>query len=396
MLVTATMAIPAPLYAAPSAPAGVQGSVTDDIPVVLQPVQLKDGRRGYIAIVPYPQEQEAQVLGALARNQPDKVIFGFAGPDDPAIQAAMSSGNVSWMNTFIVANADKAPILDKAPVSLKQKLKDKFKRLVNFCKTEKVGFVTALVVSGALSVFIGTSASVPSTVGAFLALFVWYGWQSMNSEMWDGYLEHGKDTMRNLLTRNLGRDATSMEIQLSETAGKFHASYLANMGVASWILAMSGHSAGWNFEGAMQIAWYGYLGSTDVLDSVAAEKRREGRVGPNFHAGFIVGRILAATGFEIAGYAHVPHVQILLAGITTTATLYMAFSHQIDPAVIAAGQGIKTAAVNSGENIKNSMINTRSRALTVTNELITRGKTLCDYSLSKAKIHIAHMGEPAE
>src|SRR5438309_772280 len=79
MLVSATLAIPAPLWAksnerelpASAAHSGDTSDTTDtadttdttnDIPVLLEPVQLKDGRSGYFVIAPYLQEQEAQII----------------------------------------------------------------------------------------------------------------------------------------------------------------------------------------------------------------------------------------------------------------------------------------------------------------------------------------------
>ncbi|MGZ3721438.1 MAG: hypothetical protein ACXVA9_00825 [Bdellovibrionales bacterium] len=385
MLVTATMAIPAPLWASENVPEEVQADVTDGVPVILQPVQLQDGRTGYIAVVPYPEEQEAQIVAGLAQSHPEHLILGVSGPDDPAIKIALESGHVPWINSFIVADVDQAPIVKKAPTSIKQKLKDKINAITDLCKRERTGLVMALFVSGVMTGYIVETTSVSAGMKAFVALFAWSAWQAMASNQWDLYLEKGGEVMTKLLTSSVSRDVTTLEKQMSETAGKFHASHLANTAVAAWVLGMSGASYGWNMDGLFQAAWYGFLGSTDILDAAASAKVREGRASQGFYKKFVLWRIFAAACFEVAGYSHVPHVQWVLAGTTGLTAMYLALSHRLDPQII-----------ESLEKFKNSSLRTRASAQSYVNAARSGRKVLCEHHLRRKPVNVASQGEPAE
>ena len=68
------MAFPAPSWGS-SSDVTSGGDTTDGIPVILQPIQTKDGRAAYLAIAPIPVEQEAQFISAAAKHDPNHTII---------------------------------------------------------------------------------------------------------------------------------------------------------------------------------------------------------------------------------------------------------------------------------------------------------------------------------
>jgi hypothetical protein len=379
LLVSATMAIPAPLWAKDNGPEEDQASTTDGVPVILQPVQLSDGKSGYLAIVPYPEEQESAVIASLAKSNPQNLILGVSGPDDPALKTALESGHLPWINSFIVGSADQSQLLAKAPKSLGERLKAKVKAITDLCKRERTGIITSLIVSGILSSYVMVeSSSVSAGVKAMGALFSWIAFQSVASGKWEAYLEKGGELMTKLMTWAIGRDVTRSELQFTETAGKFHATWLANSAVASFVFWSAGTSAGLNFDGILQGFWYGFLGSTDILDAAVGEKIKQGRLPASFFKKFVIARIIAAACFEVASYLHVDHVQFGLASITTAATLYLALSHRLDPKVVERAQAMKNRALNTRVAAQKFIYSSRLKRMIP-----------CDTRLKKNPINVA-------
>ena len=385
ILVSATMAIPAPSWAKSSE----EGSVKDDVPVILQPVQLPDGQTGYFVVVPYPEEQESLVLESLAKSHPKNLILGVSGPDDPALQTALAGHNTAWVNSFVVANASEAQILNtnNIPKTLREKLKSKIAAINELCKRERTGLITAVIVSSILSGYIMVeSASVSAGMKAFVALVGWVGFQAAFSEKWGAYLEKGGEIMTKLITSAVGRDVRNSELgHASEAFGKLHATWVANSAVVWWVFANAGTLHGWSLESAITVAFYGFMGSTDILDAVVEEKVSQGKLAIRAFKRFIIARIITSTMIEVANYAHVPHLSELLTVTTVAGALYLAFSLAVD-------HGFSKTV----DQVKNLPLKTRALAQRLANASKNIAKTSCDKLLSKTKFHVASRNEGQE
>lgn len=339
MLMSAMMALPAPLWARDGEPANHAGNeAKEGIPVILQPVQLEDGRTGYFVVAPYLESEERAVVEHFAKNDPKHLILGVSGPDDPALKFALESGNLPLITSYIAADASQANAIKRAPLSVREKIKSKIAGITELYKNKKkrIGLMTAVVASGIVAGFVTVhSSSLAVGVGAFGALAAWSGFQAVNSEKWDAYLHKGASLFRKWMVWSLGRDLDRHEYQFASTAGMFHATWIVNSVIAGGILIASGSSDGLSVDGILQPLWYGFLGSTDILDGAVSKKIKQGKLSPEFFDKFVIMRIIGAACAEVAGYAHLPHVQPALAMVTTGTVIYLALSHIVDPTVEA-------------------------------------------------------------
>lgn len=362
VLMSAMMAIPAPLWAK-SADSEGSGSAMEGVPVILQPLATEDGRTAYIAIVPVPEESEDQVVSGLSTH-PENVVIGFSGFDDPALKAALASGNSTWVNSFIVAGPNESPILNSSEINIsrRQKFKQKVAAIAEYCKRKKAGLLTALIVSGFPAGFIVyETASVNAGVKAMMAIFAWAAFQGMARPKWEGYLDKGGHLAGKFLSatkRLFGRDSTERENHMYAVAGKFHASWLANTGVVTFVFASAGTLAsGW--EGAAQAAVFGFLGSTDIWDAVTKEKQKTGLFTEKMADWLGISRILLAGGFEVMGYLDVPNVRISLAVLATAGVSYLAWGNKVEDSVISSAKVVKRGALTCENILKQRRSNTR-------------------------------------
>jgi hypothetical protein len=391
------MAFPVQLWAedmessAPSVASDAQGnSATEGIPVILEPVELKDGQTGYFVIAPYLESQEAAIVANFATNDPKHLILGVAGLDDPALKAALASGNLAWINSYIVADADQANAVKSAPVSLRQRIKDKIKSITDLAKREKTGLITALVVSGIVSGYVSIhSSSIPAGILALCALTTWGVFQAVFSHGWESYLDKGGALATKFLTWALGRDTKPGEQQFAETVGQFHATWLVNSVIEGSVLGVAGASAGLNPEGIMQAAWFGFLASTDLLDAAVAQKIKQGKLPIDFFKRFVVYRMIGAAIFQVAAYLQLSHVQFTVASALTFTLIYMALSRLMDPAIAKRTEALKAAGANAS-------LRARANAGRVIYAAQTGKKTVCEYALTRRKPMNVASGEPAE
>jgi len=361
---SAMLAVPTALWAQGAAAPAVPSSASQ-IPVLLEPVPLDNGETGYIAEAPVPLSQEHDFVKGIVAKNPSQVTLAVDSPQDPALEAALESGNSTWVNSFIAASADQANILNDAKVkpAFSQRIKNKIKQIANFCKEQKYGLMTSFFTASASTGYIMyESASVSAGMKAFIGLFAWAAFQSMNSKGWEWYLEKGGQTFTKILEWAVGRDATETERRLSDVAGKFHASWLANSALVTYVFYNAGTLHGFTLASVLMALHFGFLGSTDILDAIISQKVKEGIIAASFFVQFIIARILTSSGLEIAGYFNQPHhVQAALFLTTLGSLVYLATHHYVDPVV--------------GPQLKNIGLKTRS--------LASQLKSHCNSLLSK-------------
>jgi hypothetical protein len=328
---------PAALWAKEGAAAPTAPASAPQIPVLLEAFPLDNGQTGYIAEAPVPLAQEHEFVKRITAKNRGQVTLAVDSPSDPALEAALESGNPAWVNSFIAASVDRANVLNDAKVkpSFSQRLKNKIKSIATYCKDQKYGLMTAFFTSAASTGYIMyQSASVSAGMKAFIGIFAWSAFQSMNSKGWEWYLDKGGEAFTKILSWAVGRDVTEIERHLSDVAGKFHASWITNSALVAYIFYSSGTFHGLNAAGLMQALYFGFLASTDILDAIVSQKVKEGVFAASLFVQFIIARIVASSGLEIAGYFNEPpHVQTALFLTTLGALVYLATNHYVDAVV---------------------------------------------------------------
>jgi len=354
LVVSAMMAFPASVWARDTS---VSGEATKDgAPVFLQPmsIQLQDGRtvQAYWAAAPVAPKLEPEVI----KNLPKDSIVAVSGMDDPGVRALRSAyeayqqGNPDWLNTFIVADPHQAVALQskKWGFHIHDLGQRTMKAIKDFAFKEKSGLLTVLYVTSLDSGYVlYETGAVAAGMKAFIALFAWAGFQGMFTHAWDRYLEKGASIGRKMLVALntfWGRDVSEREARMYEVAGKFHASWLANVAVDSFVLLSAG-----TWEGLLYAMWLGFVSSYDLIDPSLSQRVKEGKLRDIMFRRFVLLRILAGSLFELAAFLGVPHVQLALALVTFGAITYLAVGRYLENLANKANKALEPPATKRKE-----------------------------------------------
>ena len=256
---------------------------------------------------------------------------------------------------------------DKFAVGVKELAKKAIKRVSDYCHAERHGLVTALIVSGlGTSYIMVETSSVNAGMQAFIALFSWATFQGMFTHTWDKFLDGGGKVVRSMvggLKRLFGRDVTPVEERMFDIAGKFHASWLANTAVVSYIFFHAG-----TLDSVSQALWYGFLASYDIIDPTISNKIKQGKLHEKWFKPLVRLRILTGAFFELLSFWQIPYTQLTLATLTIGGLTYLAIGHHLDEAARRANLATKSGAVKARAHCEAMLNRTRKQTKVAAND----------------------------
>lgn len=331
LLVSATMALPGPLWAMEGSSSLAPADAKDGVPVLFEQATLPNGASAILEMAPVSQSEERTLVPQLARENPSGLWLSVAGAGDPVLKDVRKTGNLGSVHTYLMSSEEDAPVVRSSavPYSFRQKIATKMRAITDFCKREKKGLMTALYVSSLSTGYVMyETSSVEPGLTAMIGLLGWATFQGVFTHSWEKYLMGGGSFLHNSLDKIhcwFGRQVNAAQKRLYQVSGMFAASWLANSAVDAYVFFQAG-----TLSSLPEVLWYGFLSANDILDAIVLEKVRSGAVSAKFFKRFVLARILAGPIFDIATWINVPDVQLILGSITAGGLMYLAFGRLLE------------------------------------------------------------------
>lgn len=334
VLLSATMALPAPSFAAANEVPS-RADATDGVQVLYQEVTAADGRPATIMLAAIPGEQAPEHFARVAAANPDRTVLEIAGSDDPVLKAVAKTGYLQRIRTFIVGESSQAPLYnsDSVPSGLRAKWKAAVDRITNFCKREGDALQGAFAYSGIEGSYTFlASGSIPAGLAVFSKVMAFNAFVVLRPEYWGRALEAGGDLVlkgATWVSKMIGVEMSAQVKKVFETVGKFNVAWAVNTLEAGMIKGWSGDFAGlsgWTgiMEGFAEAAFAGFHNNVNIWDEYFINQFKQGLITETQLKKRLKRMQIFAALMQCWAYSHKFHSElaVLFLGMVSVAGLY--------------------------------------------------------------------------
>ncbi|MBX3021535.1 MAG: hypothetical protein KF799_07650 [Bdellovibrionales bacterium] len=291
--------------------------------VVLQKYNV-NGEELHVTMATVEPEQEADTLLELAQRDPENTIVGATGSEDPALAKVKRTGFFSRLKTIILGKVDDIPVLkdESVPKKTRQIVTSKVKTFGRNLKDNPLGVIFTVAYASGLSIFTYyQTSSVDAAVAQFIPTLFWTALLTIYTNKWFQYLD-SSGKLAEKLASLAGRRLDGEKGREWNATGQFLGSLAAN----SMLALLTLYTSGGLYDGAAaiaQVAWYGMLLNSNVVDPTMLRWKREGKISDGFLKAYMPLMQLATASVEIATFFGVPFAGLALGTLVTVGLIYL-------------------------------------------------------------------------